>query len=152
MVYRTTVKDGDGDGLLDRLETAGQYPISDPYGRPLPNLPAMGATPTVKDVFIETGYFDSDFDNNGTLDDLFYGDPTNLANKRNAHTHLPPPESLKLMGDAFALKGIKVHFDMGPNYAAAWTLRICRSLRGPRGRGPWRRSDVGVDHGVRADA
>ena len=60
-VYRTRVKDGDGDGLLDRWETAGQYPISDPYGRPLPNLPAMGATPTVKDVFIETGYFDTDF-------------------------------------------------------------------------------------------
>ncbi len=116
-VYRTTVKDGDGDGLLDRWE-ASTTPILDPYGRALPNLHAMGADPVVKDVFIETGYFDSDFNNDGTLDELFYGDPTDLANKRNAHTHLPPPESLKLMGDAFALKGIRVHFDMGPGYAA----------------------------------
>ncbi len=55
VVYRTTVKDSDADGLLDMWESS-PTPLTDPFGRTLPHLAAMGASPTVKDVFLEIGY------------------------------------------------------------------------------------------------
>ena len=48
MVFRTTVQDSDGDGLLDIWETSQS--LVDPNGNALPNLAAMGANPNRKDL------------------------------------------------------------------------------------------------------
>lgn len=108
IVYRTTVKDFDGDGLLDLWESS-TTPIVDPTGQTLPNLKAMGAAPDRKDVFIEIGYMK-------TTAATTYGGVS-----KPAHSHLPGHEALKLVGDAFAAAptgAIAVHFDVGPNYPA----------------------------------
>jgi hypothetical protein len=41
--------------LLDVWESA-TAPVTDPNGRPLPNLAAMGADKDHKDLFVEIGY------------------------------------------------------------------------------------------------
>jgi hypothetical protein len=106
IIYRTEVKDSDGDGLLDIWESSPTT-ILDPGGKPLPLLSAMGADPGRKDLFIEAGYM-------GVGAATSYGDEM-----KPAHTHLPSQQALKLVGDA--LKGgpdpIAVHFDMGNAYA-----------------------------------
>src|SRR5688572_18671046 len=52
-----TVKDDERDGIPDRLEAGGAVldppTVASPNGVPLPNLSAMGALPTQKDIFIE---------------------------------------------------------------------------------------------------
>ncbi len=111
VIYRTQVNDGDGDGLLDRWESGGS--LSDPNGQPLPNLNAMGATPSHQDLFVEVGYMSA---GEGTT----YG-----GMPKPAHTHLPTHAALKLVGDAFknapvsnpdSSPGINVHFDVGNSY------------------------------------
>ncbi|MEZ5320250.1 MAG: Ig-like domain-containing protein [Vicinamibacterales bacterium] len=113
VVYRTAVRDTDRDGLLDAWEQA-TTPLVDPEGHALPNLNAMGANANRKDVFIELGYLDAPTD-------LTYGGVT-----KPAHTHLPPAEVLRDVGEAFAnapvsnpdgSQGISVHFDAGDRYA-----------------------------------
>jgi hypothetical protein len=105
IVYRTAVKDSDDDGLLDIWESSTTA-LSDPRGRPLPILSAMGADPNRKDLFIEAGYMQADAG-------IAYGGVA-----KPAHTHLPTHEALKLVGDAFknAPVPIAVHFDMGNAY------------------------------------
>ncbi len=106
IVYRTTVKDFDGDGLLDLWESS-DAPLVDPNGQTLPNLKAMGAAPDRKDVFVELGYMKTDAP-------TAYGAVT-----KPAHTHQPGHEALKLIGDAFAAAPtgqIAVHFDVGATY------------------------------------
>lgn len=115
VVMSVAVKDGDGDGLLDVWETAGAAgldgtaPLVDPNGQPLPLFGAMGADKRVADLFIEVGAL-------YTTGSTSYGGVS-----KPQHSHLPGPAALKLMGDAFdaAPTGqIRVHFDMGPGYAA----------------------------------
>ncbi len=107
VVYRSTVHDTDGDGLLDAWESA--TPPADPYGRPRPNLAAMGASPLQPDVFIEVGYFTA-------------AQPTTYGGVlKPAHSHLPTHEALKLVGDMFAAAPtgrVNVHFDVGAAYPA----------------------------------
>ncbi len=105
IIYRTTVKDSDDDGLLDIWESSST-PVLDPRGRPLPLLSTMGADPNRKDLFIEAGYMQADA---GTA----YGGVA-----KPAHSHAPTHEALKLVGDAFknAPVPIAVHFDMGNAY------------------------------------
>lgn len=108
VVYRTTVKDGDGDGLLDLWESS-PTPLADPFGRPLPHLAAMGASPIAKDIFIEVGYLTA-------ATPLAYGGVV-----KPAHSHLPSPEALRLVGDMFAAAPtgpINAHFDVGGAYPA----------------------------------
>jgi len=105
LVFSTEVQDSDGDGLLDIWESSAAT-LFDPNGQPLPNLHAMGADPHVKDLFAEIAYM-------YTSADTIYGtaaEPT--------HSHLPPYEALKMVGDAFknAPTPINVHFDVGNNY------------------------------------
>ena len=88
IVLSTEVQDSDGDGLLDVWETNPS--LVDPNGQPLPNLKAMGASKDFKDLFIEIGYME-------TLDPTTYG-----GVPKPAHSHLPAPAALKLVGDAFA--------------------------------------------------
>ena len=108
VVFRTTVQDSDGDGLLDVWETStAASPIVDPAGQALPALGDMGASVGQQDLFIEVGYLKTDADTS-------YGGAT-----KPAHSHLPTHEVLKLVGDAFdgAPTGrIKVHFDVGATY------------------------------------
>lgn len=103
IVYRTTVNDTDGDGLLDIWESSTST-LFDPNGQALPNLHAMGADPDQKDLFVEIGYMEA-------ADGTTYGGVPKAA-----HSHLPSHETLKLVGEAF-LKAptgaIKVHFDVG---------------------------------------
>jgi hypothetical protein len=113
VIFRTAAKDSDGDGELDLWETASG--LTDPNGHALPNLPAMGADPNTKDLFVELGYMKTDAQTT-------YG-----SDLRPAHKHMPYAEALKRAGDAFLAKGIKAHFDvgnrqayhgLGPDYAA----------------------------------
>ena len=99
VVYRTDVKDTDGDGLLDVWESA-TTPLVDPEGRQLPLLSAMGADPAKKDLYMEVGYM--------AAPELPYGGVT-----KPAHSHMPTHETLRLVGDAFKKGGISVHFDVG---------------------------------------
>jgi hypothetical protein len=114
MIFSTDVRDSDGDGLLDIWESSTTT-LYDPNGQPLPNLAAMGADPSKRDLFVEIGYMktDSDTDYGGVI--------------KPAHSHLPSPAALKLVGEAFAAAppdprviggtpGINVHFDVGPGY------------------------------------
>ncbi len=106
IVYRTTVKDFDHDGLLDLWESS-DTPLVDPNGQTLPLLKAMGAAPDRKDVFIELGYMKADAP-------TAYGAVT-----KPAHSHRPGHEALKLIGDAFATAPtgpVAVHFDVGASY------------------------------------
>jgi VCBS repeat-containing protein len=112
VVYRTTVNDFDGDGLLNRWETS-DAPILDPQGQALPNLEAMGALPDRKDVFIEVGYMQTGL-SASTLTSYSYG-----GQAKPAHSHRPSPDALKQIGDAFAnapTGAIAVHFDVGDDY------------------------------------
>jgi Bacterial Ig domain len=105
IVFSTAVQDTDGDGLLDIWESS-TTPIVDPNGQPLPNLRAMvgGADHTnVKDVFVQIDYMSN-------------GAGTYGGVAKPAHNHLPDPTALKMVGDAFASKGISLHFDVGSNY------------------------------------
>ncbi|HSP92861.1 MAG TPA: hypothetical protein VLN08_18245, partial [Vicinamibacterales bacterium] len=108
IVFSTDVADADGDGLLDVWESSPTT-LYDPNGQPLPNLAAMGADPSQKDLFIEIGYME-------TLTPATYGGVS-----KPAHSHLPTPAALKLVGDAFAnapTGSIRVHFDVGNAYPA----------------------------------
>ena len=96
IVYRTAVKDRDGDGLLDVWESS-ETPILDPFGQALPNLKAMGADPDHKDVFIELGYMFTEDDPDPAI-----GPPSYGGVPKPPHSHSPSPAALKMMGDAFA--------------------------------------------------
>jgi hypothetical protein len=106
VIYRTTVDDFDGDGLLDVWETAAT-PLVDPRGQPLPDYRAMGADPGVKDIFIEVGFMKTDAA-------TAYGGIVQPA-----HTHQPGHDALRLVGEAFAnapTGRVNVHFDLGADY------------------------------------
>lgn len=55
VVFSTTVQDTDGDGLLDTWETNGFTDMDGSFV----NLPAMGANPNVKDIFIEIDWMNA---------------------------------------------------------------------------------------------
>ena len=109
VVFSTSVADVDNDGLPDGLEnsTSGlndpPSPDAPTIERPLPNLNAMGASSGHKDLFVEVGAMRA---NAGTA----YGGQVDP----NGHHHLPTPEDIKRIGDAYAARGITPHFDVGP--------------------------------------
>ena len=90
------LKDSDQDGIPDRWEKKGADVDCD--GQVDIDLPAMGANPRRKNIFIEIDYMVHD-----------------------DHTHLPPTEVLRMFADAFAKSpvsnpdgstGIDVYFDI----------------------------------------
>ena len=101
IVFSTTVQDMDGDGLLDVWEKSP--PPKDPNGNPLPDIHAMGADPTIKDIFVEIDYMATS------------GYATGQGPVP-AHSHLPTQAALDKVGDAFLAKQIHIHFDVGANY------------------------------------
>lgn len=105
IIFSTTVQDTDGDGLLDVWESSAAT-LHDPNNQPLPNLHAMGADPNVKDVFAEVAYMYA-------LPGTSYGGVV-----KPEHTHLPPYDALKMVGDSFknAPTPVNVHFDVGNAY------------------------------------
>ena len=108
----------------------GPDTIADPSGQTLPNtlLPdinAMGARTGRKDILVEVnalytntatpyGHTDAPYDSAKDIESVTLP----------VHTHMPDPEALKMVGDAFLAKGIHVHFDVGPNLAAAYAADI----------------------------
>src|SRR5262249_32344354 len=103
-------------GLPDGLEDAVGG-LHDPDGRALPNLNAMGASSSQKDLLVEinamwapagTTYGSATAPFNATLTQMT--DPT-------GHTHMPTPDVLNMVADTFDAhgNGIKVHFDIGPD-------------------------------------
>jgi hypothetical protein len=111
VIYRTEVNDGDNDGLLDRWETSEET-LYDPNHQPLPNLAAMGANQFQPDVFVEIGYMETD---PTTSPDGAAGVSYGGILKPH-HTHRPTAEALRMVGDAFQERGIKIHFDVGDDY------------------------------------
>lgn len=113
MVALTTrVEDSDpggGDGIIDALEDAqSSGTFTDPNGEPLPDLYAMGARKTIKDVFLEFGFMKST---------AGYTNPQQTVNPN--HTHLPSRDALNMLAKAFRfapLERINLHFDIGNNY------------------------------------
>jgi hypothetical protein len=113
VVFSTTVRDTDGDGLLDIWESSPTA-LLDPNGRPLPNLRAMGADPNMKDIFIEVGYLKSSVTTSNPLQPSVP-----------PHSHLPSKKAIDMLGDAFARapvtnpngrSGIRMHVDVGASY------------------------------------
>src|SRR5688572_29094035 len=130
MIFSTTVKHQDRDGLIDLLEDSNST-LKEPTGAPLPNLKAMGATSTVRDLFLEVGAMKA-------LAGTTYGSanapfsPTQAqATDAAGHDHVPNPNVVKTIGDAFRdapvtndleptnspwRTGIRFHADLGPDY------------------------------------
>ena len=107
IVTSTIVTDTDLDGLLDVWETNGLHlnpgdsthpatfgGCSDFPGEPCVNLPAMGASPSRKDIFVEI--------------DWLHGS--------DGHLHMPKLDALNAIGATFMSNGIQLHFDVGNNY------------------------------------
>jgi hypothetical protein len=117
LVASMNVQDSDGDGLLDVWESNGLHrntqvspatfgTCSDYPAEPCVNLPAMGALPGTKDIFVQIDWM------NG------YGDGTGGVGGAGLHDHMPKLPALKQVADAFAAAphGIHVHFDVGNHY------------------------------------
>ncbi len=113
IIFSTNVLDADSDGLPDGLENASGG-LLNPNGEPLPNLNAMGASSSHKDLFVEVNAMKAD---PGTT----YGSaafpidpPTTIsATSTTGHNHLPTPAVIKMVGDVYATHGITPHFDVG---------------------------------------
>jgi hypothetical protein len=125
IVLRTTVQDADGDGLLDAWETPRSTPLLDPRGNALPDLAAMGASPTQQDLFAEIAYMDA-------AEGTRYG-----GTPKPAHSHLPGQDALSMVAEAFHKSGISIHFDIGGHYQGAPylplpSLETCEATWEPR--------------------
>ncbi|WP_020409939.1 choice-of-anchor L domain-containing protein [Hahella ganghwensis] len=85
------IEDADSDGLLDDWETFGVTVELPGGGTEFVNLPAMGADPNVKDLFIELDWME----------------------EAGVITYRPIPEVLDKVIAAYAALGINVHIDAG---------------------------------------
>jgi hypothetical protein len=115
VVYRTPVNDDDGDGLLNLWEES-QTPVLDPYGRALPALKKMGANKDLKDIFLEVNYVKTDTARTYGTESL------------PAHSHAPAPEAVRLFGDMFDARDIRVHIDLGSAYDSGNDPRVEKYL------------------------
>jgi hypothetical protein len=97
MVLSTTVQDTDGDGLLDVWEQGPTPGYTDAVSGQFVPLP--GASPFVKDLFVELDYLSNLDGSAGPF----------------LHSHLPKQAALHAVGTAFFNQGINVHFDLGTN-------------------------------------
>jgi hypothetical protein len=126
VIFSTAVADFDQDGLPDGLEDSSAG-LKDPptpafpTGQPLPNLNLMGAKSRDsagsphKDLFIEFNAMQTTAAKPHGREGAPYPGVTSApwTTSVPAHTHLPTPEVLKLMADAYVARGITPHFDVG---------------------------------------
>jgi Bacterial Ig domain len=127
LVFSTQMLDNDKDGLPDALEAssaAGSKPwrnpdvdlsVTDP-GRLLPDLHAMGASPNQKDIVVEIGAMQTTAPTPyGSAAAPFDSSANPVLNTVivPAHSHLPGPDVLKMLGDAYFNQGVVSHFDVG---------------------------------------
>jgi hypothetical protein len=131
--FSTAVADAEDDGIPDGLEMAAGG-LKDPDNAELPNLHAMGARDTHRDLFVEFNVMRAAGDDPATtnvVEGTTYGSPgapypngaTSCAGVFDAanqsctdivgHHHFPSPADLKRIGDRYAANGIKAHFDVG---------------------------------------
>jgi hypothetical protein len=108
----SATRDSDGDGLFDVWERTGD---TDNDGFMEINLPAMGADPMHKDVFVEIDWMECESSN----PQKWY-----IAQSGNTHSHKPNPLALQWVVQAFAdapvnnpdgTTGINLHIDAGPD-------------------------------------
>ncbi len=118
VIFSTAVTDGDRDGLPDALEGA-EGGLKDPPtprypdGVPLPNLFAMGARVSQKDLFVEINAMTAAAGTTyGSGTAPFRTNITDVTDNA-GHDHMPNPAVLKMVGDAYKGGGIAVHFDVG---------------------------------------
>ena len=115
IVVSVNVQDSDGDGLLDVWESKGLHrntqvspatfgTCADYPGEPCVNLPAMGANPNKKDVFVQIDWM------HGT------GDGTGGTDHNGTHDHRPNLDALSAVASAFSAHAVNLHFDVGKNY------------------------------------
>jgi hypothetical protein len=116
IVTSTNVQDSDFDGLLDIWEeyglylnpgvrndgstnqattTAATFATCSQYPTTCLDLPAMGASPTVPDIFMQIDWMQGSYGAN--------------------HVHNPQLAALNMVGAAFKAHGINIHFDVGTN-------------------------------------
>lgn len=107
LIAGATTEDSDGDALPDLWETVGFD--SDGDGRVDVDLPAMGADPQHKDIFVEVDYMVQ---------------PTSRPGAADGHSHQPAPVAIQQVVDAFddapvtnpdGQDGIHLHVDYGTN-------------------------------------
>jgi hypothetical protein len=114
IIFSTSVADLDNDGLPDGLEDA-TVQMKDPDGVDLPRLNAMDASSSHPDLFVEVNAMWAQAGTTyGSVDAPINPAPgPSQVTDLNGHVHLPTPEELKRIGDAYGDKGIHVHFDVG---------------------------------------
>jgi hypothetical protein len=98
VIFSTTVKDTDHDGILDVWEDKVNPGYFDYLSNQFVALP--GAKVGQKDLFVELDYVVNYLANGITVQ----------------HSHLPKQQAIDMVGDSFAKQGISVHFDVGTNY------------------------------------
>jgi hypothetical protein len=118
VIFSTTVADVDGDGLPDGVEDAAgglsdPPTASSPGGTALPNLHAMGASSSQKDLFLELNAMWAEAGTSYGSSSAPYNATTTTVTDPVGHDHLPTPDVLKMVGDAYASHGITPHFDVG---------------------------------------
>lgn len=99
VIFKTTVSNPDGDGLLKAWKLSQGY--TDALSGQQVSLP--GAKPGEQDIFVELDYL------------------SNLDGSAGAylHSHLPKQQALDMVGNAFAARGVHIHFDVGNVYQSA---------------------------------
>jgi hypothetical protein len=117
IIFSTTVADADpggGDGIPDGLEDAPGG-LKDADDTPLPDLHGMGASSSQRDLFIEFNAMRTLVaKTHGSSAAPYPGVAAPLYSKTvPAHTHMPTPQVLKMLGDQYAAHGIAAHFDVG---------------------------------------
>jgi hypothetical protein len=97
VVFSTTVRDTDNDGLLNVWED--NHGFTDVNTNEWVALP--GALSNTPDIFIQVDYLDA---------------LNRATNPVTGHSHLPKQDAIDAIGKAFEQHGINVHFDVGPVY------------------------------------
>ena len=119
VIFSTAVADVDNDGLPDGIEDAVGG-LNDADGQPLPNLNAMGASSSHKDLFVEFNSMQAAANTSyGSAATPFFTDKIDPAKTiitltdTLGHKHAPTPEALQALAQTYLAHGITPHFDVG---------------------------------------